>query len=187
MKYLFLLLAVLIGMQLAGCKQKQPTIAPKEMADAIHIVLISYRTVYVRDVLNRLVNQDKVITASEQWKEHKALVLPAQMFRLSAEQAQKRESNFSYSLLSLWPIHKRKAPLSALEKEGLDYISQHPNKPFYRVEKIGEENYFTAIYADRAVSKACVTCHNNHKDSPKTDFKLGEAMGGIVIRIKLVQ
>ena len=29
----------------------------------------------------------------------------------------------------------------------------------------------------------CVSCHNDHKDSPRRDFKIGEVMGGVVIRI----
>jgi Protein of unknown function (DUF3365). len=45
--------------------------------------------------------------------------------------------------------------------------------------------YFTAVYPDVAVTAACVTCHNEHKDSPKTDFKIGEVMGGVVIRVPL--
>ena len=41
----------------------------------------------------------------------------------------------------------------------------------------------TAIYADRAVAPACITCHNDHKDSPRNDFKIGQTMGGVVIRV----
>jgi hypothetical protein len=39
------------------------------------------------------------------------------------------------------------------------------------------------VYADIAVAPACVTCHNEHKDTPKNDFKIGDVMGGVVIRI----
>ena len=38
---------------------------------------------------------------------------------------------------------------------------------------------------DRAVAPACVTCHNDHKDSPKRDFKLNDVMGGVVLRIPI--
>jgi hypothetical protein len=30
-----------------------------------------------------------------------------------------------------------------------------------------------------------VSCHNDHKDTPRTDFKLGDVMGGVVIRVPL--
>jgi hypothetical protein len=50
---------------------------------------------------------------------------------------------------------------------------------------LGETTYYTAVYADIAVAPACVDCHNEHKDSPRNDFKIGEVMGGVVIRIPL--
>ncbi len=34
-------------------------------------------------------------------------------------------------------------------------------------------------------AKACISCHNEHKDSPRTDFKMGEVMGGVVIRLPM--
>ena len=50
-------------------------------------------------------------------------------------------------------------------------------------EKLGNTIYYTAVYPDKAVAPACIECHNNHKDTPRTDFKLGDVMGGVVIRI----
>jgi len=50
---------------------------------------------------------------------------------------------------------------------------------------LGGKKYFTAVYADVAVSKACTSCHNGHQDSPKTDFALNDVMGGVVIRIPM--
>jgi hypothetical protein len=54
------------------------------MADALHVVIETDRTVYTRQVVNRLVKEDKVIKASEHWQDEKALPLPAQMFRMGA-------------------------------------------------------------------------------------------------------
>lgn len=35
----------------------------------------------------------------------------------------------------------------------------------------------TAMFADVAVSEACVSCHDQHPDSPKTDWRLHDVMG----------
>jgi len=35
----------------------------------------------------------------------------------------------------------------------------------------------TAMFADVAVAEACVNCHNEHEDSPRRDWTLGEVMG----------
>jgi hypothetical protein len=57
-----------------------------------------------------------------------------------------------------------------MEKQGLDVVADNQGKdPFYGVEKLGDQNYFTAVYADVAVAPACIDCHNSHKDSPRTD------------------
>jgi len=160
-------------------------ISPQVMADSLHAVMAADRTVYTKKVVNRLVKEDKVIKASEHWQDEKALPLPAQMFRFGAEMVAEKGAPFSYSLLSLWPINKQNAPKTDVEKEGLNYIADNPGQNFYKEEELGGVKYFTAVYPDPAVAPACVDCHNDHKDTPKSDFKIGDVMGGVVIRIPL--
>ena len=74
---------------------------------------------------------------------------------------------------------------AVLEAAGLESVAKNPSKPFYGRETMGDVEYFTAVYADVAVSPSCVTCHNAHEDSPRNDFKAGEVMGGVIIRIPL--
>lgn len=167
---------------------EDPSISPRAMADALHMVMDSDRTVYTRKVVNRLVKKDKVIEASEHFEDDEALPLPAQMFRFGSEMVAERaesnpEVNFSYSLQSLWPINSQNEPKTEVEKEGLQYVFDNPGKNYYGEETLGGQNYFTAVYADTAVAPVCVSCHNKHKDSPRRDFKIGEVMGGVVIRI----
>jgi hypothetical protein len=168
----------------------KPTISPRTMADALHLVMDSDRTVYTRTIVNRLVKKDKVITASEHFEDDKALALPAQMFRFGAELVAKRAEDmpdvkFTYSLQSLWPVNKQNAPKTDVEKEGLKFVAENKGQNFYAEEELGGTTYFTAVYADVGVAPVCVSCHNGHKDSPKRDFKLGDVMGGVVIRIPL--
>jgi len=166
-----------------GGDETKGGISPQTMADSLHMVMASDRTVYTKLIVNRLVKEDKVIKASEHWKDDKALVLPAQMFRYGAEMVAEKGGNFSYSLISEWPINSQNNAKTEIEKVGLKYIAANPGKNYYSEEKLGDKKYFTAIYADTGVAPACVSCHNKHKDSPRTDFKLGEVMGGVVIRI----
>ncbi len=166
----------------------KPVITPKAMADALHMVMDSDRAVYTRRIVNRLAAKEKVITASEHFEDEKALVLPAQMFRFGAEMVSERveenpDVNFSYSLQSLWPINKQNAPRTEAEKEGLQFVVDNKGKNYYTTEELGGQNYFTAVYADTAVSPVCASCHNDHVDTPRTDFKIGDVMGGVVIRI----
>ena len=46
-----------------------PSITPKTMADALHMVMDSDRAVYTRRIVNRLASKEKVITASEHFED----------------------------------------------------------------------------------------------------------------------
>lgn len=198
MRKLVQLSALAVGLAavagLSACKEsadssaapgEAKTISAKIMADSLHKVMNADRTVYTRLIVNRLQNEEKLIKASEHWKEDKALVLPAQMFRFGAEMVAESQAPFSYSLQSLWPVNKQNAPKTDVEKTGLQFIVDNKGQNYYAEEELGGVKYFTAVYPDMAVAPACISCHNAHKDSPKTDFELGDVMGGVVIRIPL--
>lgn len=172
---------------LTGCQSDKGKggIEPKAMADALHAVMASDRTVYTKQVVNRLQNEEGVIKASEHWKDDKALPLPAQMFRMGAEMVAEKKAGFTYSLLSMWPVNKQNKPKTEVETAGLKFVADNKGQNYYGEETLGDTKYFTAVYADTAVAPACVKCHNEHKDSPRKDFKLGEVMGGVVLRIPL--
>jgi hypothetical protein len=160
-------------------------ITPQRMADAIFAVIESDRTIYATRVVDRLQNEEEVITAEEHWEDEKALPLPAQMLRFGAERVAEKNLGVTYALMSTWPINKQNEAVTEVEKKGMEFIVANPSKRFYSEETLGGEKYFTAVYQDIAVSDACVTCHNDHQDSPRSDFKLGDVMGGVVLRIKL--
>jgi hypothetical protein len=154
------------------------------MTDALFTVMSADRAVYTKEVVNRLQNEEQVISASEHWKDEKALPLPAQMFRMGAETVAGKSAGFSYALLSIWPVNKQNAPKTDAERIGLQYVADAKGASnYYSDEVLGGKKYFTAVYPDIAVSPACVKCHNMHEDSPRTDFKLNDVMGGVVIRI----
>lgn len=182
--YLFILSTIAFS----GCSSEKPEvngISPQKMADALHAVMEADRTVYTQTVVNRLMKEEQVIDASEHWEDDKTLPLPAQMLRMGAEMVSERDAGFTYALLSMWPVNKQNAPKTDAEKVGLKYVADNPSGNYYTEEKLGGQNYFTAVYADIAVAQACVDCHNSHQDSPRSDFEIGDVMGGIVVRIPL--
>ncbi|MFA6266057.1 MAG: DUF3365 domain-containing protein [Pseudolabrys sp.] len=168
-----------------GKDEAKGSLPLQQVADMLHTVMDSDRFVYTTKVVNRLMLDDKVIKADEHFMDKKALPLPAQMFRFGAERAGEKNKAFSYSLLSLWPVNKQNAPRTDLEKQGLKSVSDDKAKPVYGEETLGGKKYFTAVYADVAVAPACVGCHNDHPESPRKDFKLGDVLGGVVIRIPM--
>ncbi len=177
-------LALVAGnLALAQTPASAPTILVQDAADILFAVLAADRAVYTKHVINRLTVDDQVIAASEQFEDEKALPLPAQMFRMGSEKTAETTDKVRYSLLSLWPINKQNAPRTALETKGLEFVLANKGKNFYGEEELGGKKYFTAVYPDVASVTACYACHNEHKQSPRKDFKLNDVMGGVVIRI----
>lgn len=163
-------------------------ISPQVFTDSLFAVMNSDRANYTQLIVQRLgPNEGNFIQPSEHWEDmDKGAPLPAQMFRYGAEKVAETTATFSYSLQSIWPVNKQNAPKTPLETEGLTYIAENPGENFYGEEVLGGVTYYTAVYPDTAVSPACISCHNEHIDSPRTDFALGEVMGGVVIRVPLV-
>lgn len=103
------------------------------------------------------------------------------MFRLAAEEIE--TNDFWLSLRSLDPINFGNGPITLLEEQGLEYVKANPDKGFYaRDDSAGRPSYI-GIYADIASVQACVACHNSHPQSPRRDFKLGDVMGGLIVRV----
>lgn len=173
---------------LSGCGEEKPSgIAPEIYTDSLFAVMKADRTNYTKLIVKRLgpAGAD-VIKPHEYWQDmENGAPLPAQMFRAGAEGVAELTDNFTYSLQSLWPINSQNAPRTEAEKTGLKYIADNPGENYYGEEKLGDTTYFTAVYPDVAVAEPCVACHNAHKDSPRSDFELGEVMGGVVIRVPL--
>lgn len=177
-------IATVTVMMLVGCGRRDAphAISPQKMADALYAVMAADRAVYAREVVARLQDEENVIHASEHYRDDKALPLPAQMFRMGAETAQRTTPGFTYALLSPWPINKQNAPRTEAEQTGLRRAVE-TGQSYSSTESLGGQRYFTAVYPDKAVSEACTACHNTHRDSPRHDFKMGDTMGGVVIRI----
>ena len=188
--------AVLLGFVVGGATVLCPAPALPEatsinlpietVADYIHAVIEADRDVYTRHVVERMQTKG-VVVASENWQEMNTLPLPAQFLMESGRYIGKKDLGMQYRLISLWPINKRNVATNALESIGLGTILTQPDRAYTGVTKVGNTRYFEAVYADLAVTQACLGCHNAHPDSPKRDFKLNDVMGAIVISIQLGQ
>lgn len=188
------LLAASVAFVGAGCKPEPPqasaesqpgvTFKPREMADALHAVIAADREAYARNVIQPQADAG-IPNSAEAWETNGHPPLPERMLRLASDSVQRQGAEFHYVLRSLWPISSKDAPETATEKTGLQYLLDHPDANYYSEESLGGRRYFTAIYADHAVVPSCADCHNQHPKSPKRDFKQGDIIGGLVVRVPL--
>ena len=115
-----------LGLGTATAAAAADGISYQRAADMLYRVMSADREVYTRVVVQRLTVDEKIITASEHFGDDAALPLPVQMFRFGAERVMDETGDFSYSLLSLDPINKKKGPGTLLEKEGSNLWSTMP-------------------------------------------------------------
>ncbi|MEM8638018.1 MAG: DUF3365 domain-containing protein [Cyanobacteria bacterium P01_G01_bin.54] len=172
-------------------------IQPELVTDYIHTALAADRTAYTKHVVNRsqtLEGKDNekgvlAIEATEGWQNTDGIPLPAQMFRLGYEIANEMaDGAFTYGLISTWYINDSHEPKSDFEKEAMAAVNES-GEPYKGYQEVGGQKYFSALYPDKAVVEACVTCHNTHpihlERYPDKQFEMGEVMGGIIINIPL--
>lgn len=155
-------------------------ITPEKAANYIHSVIEADRTIYSQYLVDRL-KETVNLDATENWKEAKTLPLPAQFLLMSSERVRAKNVGMDYRLISLWPINDKNRPRTEHEKKGLEEIIKHPENPYTWIQHQDNKVVYNAIYPDKAVARRCVTCHNHHPKSSKTDFKLNDVMGGILI------
>ena len=179
---LFLLVSVYLGIS-SGAKDAGGIPAEK-VADMLHSVIESNRTFYTQHVVERMQAKGAAV-ASENWRSEKTLPLPAQFLQESARLSVNSKAKVGYKLISLWPINKQNGSKSEAEHRGLTATQQNPERPYTEVVMNGADSYLMAVYADKAVSQACIGCHNAHQDSPRHDFKQNDVMGAIMIMVPL--
>jgi len=179
------LVMVFSSFSMVGRAADLPGIPPETVTDYIHAVIEADRTFYTIHVVERLQQQGGA-SAAENWRtQQKTLPLPAQFLAEASDLSAITGARVRYRLISLWPINPKNGPDDELERKGLEAVREHPERSTTSIVKVGNQTYFRAIYADRAVSQSCAGCHNTHPHSPKKDFKMGDVMGGLVITIPL--
>jgi adenylate cyclase len=111
----------------------------------------------------------------EKWREPamEAGPLPALFLREASTALQKTRIPLGLFLGSDFPIAQSNS-FKGVQADHFANLRKTGEPEFFNATDVGR---FTAIFADRAVAPGCVTCHNEHPNSPKTDWKLNDIMG----------
>ena len=146
----------------------------KEVKNLLEVVK-AFRTVYVKSVLEQL--KKAGVKPNENWtKNDHAVMLPAQFVKAAGAEIK----SFELGLIGLTPIYKSNLPKTEAETNALKKMAADPNT---KVLTFADGNQFKGLAADFAIVQGCADCHNTHPSSPKKDFKKGDLMGAIVVRL----
>lgn len=152
---------------------KLANVSLRKLADSLRAVIVADRDAYLAQIVEA------------PGAEPNRLPAHATLTRRAAQAIQQQGAEFSYTLRSLAPMQERNGPQTPAEKDGLERLTRRPSEPVYVDEELGGRSYFTAIYADAATRDSCVTCHNRSPHSPRQDYKAGDVLGALIIRLPL--
>lgn len=151
--------------------------------DAVRYLLAafrSFRTIYVSQVLERV--QKVGIQPKEEWaSDDHAVMLPFQFVKMAALEMKSHIKNLDIGLISLTPIYTANFPKTQAEVEALKKLVANPSQT---VVTFRDGKEFKGLAGDFAIEQSCVDCHNHHPNAQRKDFKKGDLMGAIVVRLK---
>ena len=133
------------------------------------------RTVYVKGIVGDA--KKGGMKLDENWvKDDHAMMLPAQFVK----ELGKEIKEFDLSLVGTDPLYASNAAKSDTEKGMLAELAKGKEKVLVAADGATT----VGMSADYAIVDSCADCHNNHPKTTKKDWKKGDFMGAIVVRLK---
>ncbi|HLZ32510.1 MAG TPA: DUF3365 domain-containing protein [Nitrospira sp.] len=140
----------------------------------------AFRTVYVEHITER-VSHIGVLSKEDWVKDDHAIMLPFQFVKVAGQEMKALVKDVDVGLVSLTPLYSANFPKTQAEVEALNKLTANPK---LKVLTFSDGKEFKGISADFAIEQSCVECHNHHPNSIKKDYKKGDMMGAIVVRLK---
>lgn len=147
------------------------------------------RTYYSAHAVERVQAIDGVKIKPDYSNQPGAIPIPATFLIELGQTISEQNPGMSVRLYSDYPFHWRQqagGPRDQFEQEALKYLRQHPDRPFVRFEEFQGRPSLRYAQADR-MQPSCVNCHNNHPQSPKRNWQVGDVRGVLEITRPLDQ
>lgn len=131
------------------------------------------RTLYTKAIVGE--GKKQGMKFDEDWRKNEieAGPLPALFLRGIATSIKKGDVPLGLYLGSDFPVNNANK-FKGKQSDLFESIKKDQKPQFFYDE---EQKLHTAMFADLASAEACVSCHNNHKQTTKKDWKLGDVMG----------
>lgn len=150
--------------------------APEDQAvKAVLETVRAFRTVYPKGVIEQV--RKTGVTLKEHWTaEDHGVMLNAQFVKPVGAEIK----SFELGLVGIAPLYASNRPKTQAETEALKKLESNPEM---KVITFADGNQFKGLAADYAIVQGCADCHIAHPKSTKKNWKQGDLMGAIVVRI----
>jgi PAS domain S-box-containing protein len=148
-----------------------------EESKSYSTAISEFRNLYTSEVVSRVVGHGIAISHNYVNQEA-AIPLPATLTMLLGDRLERAQRGVKIRLFSNYPFSWRSngGPQDAFEREAILQITADPTQPYYRIESLQGQEVLRFATAD-LMKEACVDCHNQHPDTPKTGWKVGDVRG----------
>lgn len=137
------------------------------------------RELYSEDVVERITHEVPVIANYPTIEG--AIPVPSTYAIVLGKRISQQKGNFGFRVYSDYPYPNRLedgtgGPQDQFEQDAIDYLRSNATDSYYRIENY--KNRLSMRYGMPIVMKtSCVSCHNTHPQSPKTDWRVGDVRG----------
>jgi methyl-accepting chemotaxis protein len=137
--------------------------------------LRAYYTKYVVEVAKR---GSSLQVGVEHRTQSGTIPLPATMIHDLSAELSAQENGIQLALYSAYPFPNRASrKLDPFQTEALDFVTRNPGQTFIRTVEMSGGTFVRVAQADVMSAQACVGCHNQHPESPKTNWRLNDVRG----------
>lgn len=113
-----------------------------------------------------------------------AIPLPATMIHEVSKALETKGTEIK--LYSPYPFPNRiRAELDDFQQSAWEAFQTNPDQVYYQSESIDGKEIVRVAVADTLQVQACVSCHNNHPETPKVGWKLNDVRGVLEIKTSL--
>ncbi|RWM67365.1 MULTISPECIES: adenylate/guanylate cyclase domain-containing protein [Mesorhizobium] len=150
----------------------------RTQASEISRIIDEMRGFYGSEVVGRVLQADDAVTATHNYRDVPgAIPIPATLSIELGKRISAHDGSVKYRFVSDLPFKGRDPhQLDAFERNAIFALRANPREPIIDVSGSLFDRHVRAA-APVVMGQVCVTCHNSHPDSPKTDWKVGDVRG----------
>ncbi|EPJ47927.1 MAG: hypothetical protein OFPII_08950 [Osedax symbiont Rs1] len=176
--FIFVLASIFIFIYLKSLHNKSTLESALNASQNYAQFIKQFRSIYTTEVIARLAKSDIAIMHKYQATDT-AIPLPTTLSIIISERIKLNGFEIQSKLFSQYPFPSKSRQNQiedSFQSAAWQAINTEPKKPFIRIAQINGIESIRYAVADIMLTQ-CVSCHNSHPKSPKTDWKVGDVAG----------
>jgi len=174
--FVLFILTILIWIYLPPYLQEKTEEQGQAYAEQLVTNYKVLREYYTRNVIAKVLEDGNLTPTFNHKSERKGIPLPATLIHDMSDLL--KDENVALSLYSAYPFPNRQdRKLDEFQQTAWDLLYSGKAAVYTRLVQRNGQSVVRVAIPDLMVAQACVDCHNNHPQTPRTGWKLGDMRG----------